>query len=80
MSEGKKKEPRTIHVDKLIIKAEEVVFDQEPQRPHNPYRPVSGQQPIRRDFWGFPIPEIRTGEPEKPKEEILESEKKEDEK
>ncbi|WP_010631299.1 hypothetical protein [Sporolactobacillus vineae] len=77
MSEGKKKEPRTIHVDKLIIKADEVVFEREPHRPHNPHHPVSGQQPIRRDFWGFPIPEIRTGETE---EETLESEKKEDEK
>lgn len=59
MSDTNKKEPRTIHVDTLIIKANEVIYQPEVNDPS----PVVSQQPIRRDFWGFPIPEIRSAEP-----------------
>lgn len=74
MSDTNKKEPRTIHVDKLIIKANEVIFQPEENQKRPP---VVRQQPIRRDFWGFPIPEIQ---PAEPAEEAIESEKKEEEK
>ncbi|RYL90284.1 hypothetical protein ABNN70_09120 [Sporolactobacillus sp. Y61] len=50
-----KREPKTIHVDKLIIKADEVVFQQNSRHPHSDFdRGV--RHPVRRDIWGFPIP------------------------
>lgn len=59
MPEGSKKEPKVIHVDKLIIKADEVIFQPEKNHPevnrpnvtHTENRP-----PVPRDFWGFPLP------------------------
>jgi hypothetical protein len=72
MSEGKKKEPKTIHVDTLIIKANEVVYQPEPQN-----HPVPEYKPVRRDFWGFPIPEIASTDPEDEKPADVKKEDKE---
>ncbi|RYL89767.1 hypothetical protein EWI07_12650 [Sporolactobacillus sp. THM7-4] len=67
MTEERKKEPKVIHVDKLVIKADEVVFQPE-QNNHPPFRfpgfqGAEGETPIVRDFWGFPVPR-RVEEPE----------------
>ncbi|MDD9147254.1 MULTISPECIES: hypothetical protein [unclassified Sporolactobacillus] len=78
MSEDKKKEPKTIHVDKLVIKADEVIF--QPERENRPFfgrpgfqGPDNERGRVARDFWGFPLP--RTAEEtEEPKEEKHETE------
>ncbi|HET7657107.1 MAG TPA: hypothetical protein VFK37_02365 [Bacillales bacterium] len=49
MSQNKRK-PREIHVDKLIIKADHVVLENE-ERPER----RRDRDDIERDPWGFPI-------------------------
>ncbi|RYM04584.1 hypothetical protein EWH99_09735 [Sporolactobacillus sp. THM7-7] len=66
MAEERKKEPKVIHVDKLVIKADEVIL--KPEREHRP--PFSDPEPefdgpVPRDFWGFPLPR----RPEAPKKD-----------
>lgn len=56
MSEERKKEPKTIHVDKLIIKADEVIFQPEPRHKTFSTPETEEREEIRRDFWGFPLP------------------------
>ncbi|GGL45572.1 hypothetical protein [Sporolactobacillus putidus] len=80
MAEDKKKEPKTIHVDKLVIKADEVIF--QPEREHRPPflgrpgfpGPENERGRFVRDFWGFPLPRT-VEETEEPKEEKHETEK-----
>ncbi|TCP19510.1 hypothetical protein EV207_16215 [Scopulibacillus darangshiensis] len=61
MSDENKKKPKTIHVDKLHIKANEIVIHHEGEAAQGGPRPNEQQQenmqqpPIQRDFWGFPI-------------------------
>ncbi|MCO7174536.1 hypothetical protein ACFP7A_03490 [Sporolactobacillus kofuensis] len=76
MAEESKKEPKVIRVGKLIIKADEVIIQQEHKEQNNgpfhggPIRQPNTNQPIARDFWGFPIPNSapRDTEPQKEKE------------
>ncbi|MTT30593.1 hypothetical protein GMB86_01005 [Terrilactibacillus sp. BCM23-1] len=58
MSEEKHK-PKTIHVDTLRIVADKVIIEHKSDQPshHEPHSSrVDNEEPIMRDFWGFPIP------------------------
>lgn len=50
MSENKKRKPKKIHVDKLIIKANEVFFEHDQEKPK---REEEGRREHRTDPWGF---------------------------
>ncbi|MFK3959506.1 hypothetical protein [Guptibacillus hwajinpoensis] len=50
MSE-KKRKPQIIHVDKLIVKANEVIIRSD--REHKRYEDVEENEKNRRDPWGF---------------------------
>ncbi|WLR59558.1 hypothetical protein [Guptibacillus hwajinpoensis] len=50
MSE-KKRKPQVIHVDKLIVKANEVIIHDD--REHKRYEDVEENTKNRRDPWGF---------------------------
>lgn len=83
MSEEKKKEPKVIHVDKLIIKADEVIL--KPEHEHRPphagpdFRKPGEERRVPRDFWGFPLRPIeRSDEDKKEKDEKKEKDKKKD--
>lgn len=58
------KRSKTIHVDTLHIRANEVIIHQEHHEDRNS-RPQNRPHHIERDFWGFPIPQVQgTEEPE----------------
>lgn len=69
MSE-KKRKPKEIHVDKLIIKADKVVIENEGRPDDRPYR-----EEVDRDPWGFPFRPMMQREEERGEEE--QSEEKE---
>ncbi|MCI1857143.1 MAG: hypothetical protein LKI80_03180 [Sporolactobacillus sp.] len=64
MPEKNNKEAKIIHVDKLIIKADEVVIHQD--RPTPQPTPKPERRPEARDFWGFPVREPRNPRPTSP--------------
>lgn len=80
MPEDRKKEPKIIHVDKLVIKADEVIFQPEREhrpdfgRPNFPAPDETTRGRFERDFWGFPLPR-GPEQTEKPAEEKHEEEK-----
>ncbi len=61
MTEDNKRSSKTIHVDTLHIKANEVIIHQERHDGRNNWQQNQNQPPqhIERDFWGFPIPQAQ---------------------
>lgn len=54
----KKRKPREIHVDNLVIKADKVILEKEDRPTKSPERepdPQQGPEDIQRDPWGFPM-------------------------